>query len=93
VKPGFTVLPAWREELFQRLTKKDVGIDRAMWDKASRVIDRDLELRVARLAFGDSAARRHRLTEDTQLSRALELLRSGRSQQDLFAMVAANPRK
>jgi carboxyl-terminal processing protease len=93
VKPGFQVQPAWREELFQRLKKKDVDIDRAMWDKASRVIDRDLELRVARLAFGDSAARRHRLNEDAQLSRALDLLRRGRSQQDLFTMVAANARK
>jgi carboxyl-terminal processing protease len=89
VKPDFTVQPAWREELLRRYQSKGIEIDRALFNGASRAIDRELELRIARIAFGDSTARRHSLDDDPQLQKALELLRRGSSQQDLFALVTA----
>lgn len=89
VKPDFTVQPAWREELFRRFQAKGIEVDRELYNKASRVIDQELDLRITRLAFGDSTARRRSLDEDPQLRQALDLLRRGNSQQDLFALVTA----
>jgi carboxyl-terminal processing protease len=89
VKPDFTVPPAWREELYRRFKSKGIEVDRALFDGAARSIDRDLEIRVTRLAFGDSTARRRTVDEDPQLSRALDLLRRGNTQADLFALVTA----
>ena len=92
VAPDFTVQPAWREELYQRLQKKGLQIDKKLYDGASRFIDDYMEQRIARLAFGDSTAKRHNLAEDAQLKKALDLLRRGQSQKDLFALVASNSR-
>ncbi|HWP03168.1 MAG TPA: S41 family peptidase [Gemmatimonadaceae bacterium] len=93
VKPDFVVRPEWREELYRRLQKKGVEIDRKLYDGAARLIDRELELRIARLAFGDTAERRRSLPDDAQLRKALELLRQGKTQQELFALVAAAGRQ
>jgi carboxyl-terminal processing protease len=84
--PDFTVTPEWRDELFNRLVKKGVTVDRKLFDGASTQIDRMLEQRVARLAFGDSTARRRALDDDVQLRRAIEILRKGQNQKDLFAL-------
>jgi carboxyl-terminal processing protease len=92
VKPDFTVQAAWRDELYRRLQSKGIQIDRNLYDRASRLIDRDLELRVARLAFGDSTERRRSLPDDAQLRKAIDILRQGQNQQDLFAIVATNGR-
>lgn len=89
VTPNFTVQPAWREELYRRFQAKGIEVDRALYNGASRFIDRELEIRVARLAFGDSTARRRTVDEDPQLRQALDLLRRGNTQQDLFALVTA----
>jgi carboxyl-terminal processing protease len=93
VKPDFEVQPAWRDELFRRLNAKGVEVDRDVYDGASRYINRELEVRVTRLAFGDSAARRRTVVDDPQLRAALDLLRRGQSQQDLFALVTTSARR
>ncbi len=82
----FTVLPAWRDELYSRLQKKGVSVDRKLFDGAQTQIDRMLGQRVARLAFGDSTARRRSLDDDIQLQKALEILKKGQNQKDLFAL-------
>ncbi|HEX6315409.1 MAG TPA: S41 family peptidase [Gemmatimonadaceae bacterium] len=89
VKPDFTVQPAWRDELYRRFQAKGIEVDRNLFNAAARSIDRDLEIRIARLAFGDSTARRRTVDEDPQLAKALELLRRGGTQADLFALVTA----
>jgi carboxyl-terminal processing protease len=91
--PNFAVSPAWRDELYTRLTKKGVTLDRKLFDGAQTQIDRMLEQRVARLAFGDSTARRRSLDDDVQLQKALEILRKGQSQKDLFALAPQFSRK
>jgi hypothetical protein len=44
-----------------------------------------IESRLARLAFGDSTAKRMALDDDVQLQRALQVLRGVSTQQELFA--------
>jgi len=84
--PNFVVAPEWRDELYNRLSKKGVTLDRALYDRAHTQIDRMLEQRVARLAFGDSTARRRSLDDDIQLQKAIEILKRGQNQKDLFAL-------
>jgi carboxyl-terminal processing protease len=89
VRPDFVVQPAWRDELFTRIRSKGVDVTKAEWDAGMEYIDRNLANRVAHLAFGDSTAKRREITDDAQLVKALELLRRGRTQQELFAIAAA----
>ena len=84
VKPGFTIQPAWREEFFRRLSAANILTDRELYVKATPSVDRELQRRIAYLAFGDSTAKRMSLADDVQLLRALSLLRNARTQQDLF---------
>ena len=92
VKPGFQVQPEWRDELFSRITKAGVEIERPLYDSASTEVDRLIGDRVARLAFGDSTAKRREIGDDSQLVRALEIIRRGETQQDLFAGAPASGR-
>jgi hypothetical protein len=62
-----------------------VTVDRSLYDHASSEVDRILSDRVARLAFGDSAAKRRELPDDVQLERAIDIIRKGETQADLFA--------
>ena len=85
VKPGFTILPAWREEFYRRLTAAKIPVEKDLYDKAAPTVDRALQGRIAYLAFGDSTAKRMSLADDAQLVKALSMLRNARTQQDLFA--------
>ncbi|CAN5891853.1 hypothetical protein BH11GEM1_BH11GEM1_05750 [soil metagenome] len=91
VPKGFAVQPAWRDELFRRLTAKGVKLDRAVYDAAPRYVDRLLDQRVAQLTGGDSTAKRHDLLFDAPLRKTLELMEKGSSQKDLFTLAAALP--
>jgi carboxyl-terminal processing protease len=88
VKQDFVMQPAWREELYKRITAAGVQVERKDYDAGARYIDRVLEQRVARLAFGDAAAKRRDLPNDAPLRKALELLQNGKSQRDLLARAA-----
>jgi carboxyl-terminal processing protease len=84
VKPDFVVTPAWRDEFYRRLTTAGVEVQRATYDSASKYVDELLGNRIGHFAFGDSTVRRRTAKDDTQLARAVALLREGQSQQDLF---------
>jgi carboxyl-terminal processing protease len=88
VKPDFTVTQAWRDELYKRITARGVEVDRKKYDAASRYIDLLLSDRIARLAFGEAAAKVRAVGNDSQLVKAIELLHGGRTQKDLFTQVA-----
>lgn len=91
VSKDFTVQPAWRDELYRRLTTKGVRLDHAQYDSAARYVDRLLEQRVARSVGGDSTAKRRDLAFDAPLRKALQLMEKGSSQHDLFTLAAAEP--
>jgi carboxyl-terminal processing protease len=91
VHPDFAVTPEWRAELYRRLTAAGVTIDPKLYGDAAPEVDRVLGDRVARFAFGDSTAKRRELSDDNQLVRAVELLRKGTTQQDLFTLAQHEP--
>ena len=47
---------------------------------------------VSRVAFGDSAVFRRNIPDDPQLVKAIEMLKHGQTQKDLFALAQANPK-
>jgi carboxyl-terminal processing protease len=83
--PDFTVTPAWRAELRRRLEAAGVTIDPKYEPSATRILDRELDRRVARHLLGDGGAKRRALGDDHQLARAVSLLGAAHSQGDLFA--------
>jgi carboxyl-terminal processing protease len=89
----FTVTPAWSAELRGRLTAAGVTIDPKHEPTATRILDRELDRRVARLVLGDGGAKRRALADDHQLARAVALLGAAHSQADLLAAarIAAAP--
>jgi carboxyl-terminal processing protease len=85
VAKGFTVPATWTPELMQRLDAAKVKID-PKHNAAARVfLTRDLVNRVARLSFGEAAAKERSLASDHQLVRAIELLKTATSQSQLLA--------
>jgi hypothetical protein len=68
----------------RRLQLASVTIEPRLRVIAEKVLTRDLEVRVARQAFGDAEARRRTVSDDPQLARALEILGGAASPQDLF---------
>jgi carboxyl-terminal processing protease len=89
VTPAFTVNPAWRDEVYKRLVADTLKIDKAVWDAGASDVDRYIEERVAKVAFGDTLVRRRSMKDDNQLRRAVELMRKGTTQREIFAAAAA----
>jgi carboxyl-terminal processing protease len=92
VRVDFKVATSWSDELYRRVKAKGVDVSKPEWDAGRSYADRELANRIARLAFGDSTTKRREISDDTQLLRAMDLLRRGRTQADLFALAAAQPR-
>jgi hypothetical protein len=84
------VQPEWREEFYRRLGAAKVEVDRQLYDAARPTIDKWLSHFVTRFAFGDSAAARREIADDPQLLRAIELMKKGNTQKDLFAVARAS---
>ena len=91
VKPDFVVPPTWREEFYRRLLAQGVVIDRALYEQAGGEVDRLIGNSVARLAFGDSTAKRRAISDDVQLERAIAAARQSSSQRDLLALAQKAP--
>ena len=91
VKRDFTVPAAWTTEIERRLASKGVKIDPKYQASATRLFGRELEHRVARLAFGDFAAKERELPQDRQLEEAMALLEKAATQRELFTVARLEP--
>ena len=87
----FAVTPAWRTELRRRFTVAGVIIDPKFEPVVPKLLDRELDRRVARLVLGDAGAKQRSLDDDHQLSRAVALLTTSHSQNALLAAAHATP--
>ncbi|HEV7590304.1 MAG TPA: S41 family peptidase [Longimicrobium sp.] len=88
VQRNFSVNGAWRDEVFRRLQKDGVRVDRATFDAGASLLDRMLEQRVSSLAFGDSASFRRNVGRDAPLQTALSVLRGAHTQAEALARAA-----
>ena len=86
VQQNFVVSKALREEFYNRLVAQGVKVDKAQFEAGGSEIDRLLGSSIARIAFGDSTAKRRDIADDAQLRRSLDLLKQGQTQRDLFAV-------
>ncbi|UCF21330.1 MAG: hypothetical protein JSU87_08105, partial [Gemmatimonadota bacterium] len=86
LKPDFEVTQRMLDELFAWVEDSGVEMDHELYDGARRVISRSLAIQLSTVAFDEEAATRRRMVLDRQLETALELLREGRTQADLFAL-------
>jgi carboxyl-terminal processing protease len=90
VDTRFSVRPEWRDRFWGKLQLAGVEASREQFDSAGGVVDRLIERQIASVAFGDSTAFRRSVQHDSQLLRALELIRRGRTQADLLAALGAH---
>jgi carboxyl-terminal processing protease len=88
---NFSITPAWRTELRRRLSAAGVTIDAKYEPVVNKVLDHELDRRVARLVLGDAGAKLRNLSEDHQLTRAVALLTTARSQTALLAATHPAP--
>ena len=98
VQPGYRFNPAWHDEFYRRLDSAGVftiegkpKVTKKEFDAAARLVDRALDQRIARLAFGDSTAKRRDLEFDAPLRRAMAILKKGQTQKDLFVVAKTTP--
>jgi carboxyl-terminal processing protease len=89
VKRDFVVTPEWTTELEHRLGARGVAIEPRFEAVAAHLFARELEQRVARLAFGDAVSKERELKTDRQLQRAMDLLEKSASQHELFTVAHA----
>jgi len=89
VAPNFTSKPEWRQVLYTRLDSAGIKVDRKEYDAAAPLVDQWISTQVARLAFGDSTAFRRDIPEDPQLTKAIDLLKRGSTQKELFSLAQA----
>jgi carboxyl-terminal processing protease len=89
VTRDFVVSPSWTTELMRRLTSRGLTIEPRFDAAANRLFSRELEHRVARMAFGDAFAKERELKNDRQLAKAMELLERSGTQRELFTVAHA----
>src|SRR3954469_6293131 len=58
---AFQVQPAWRDELYRRITARGVKVDPQVWQGGSRWVDEQMDRFVSRYVAGDSLATRRLL--------------------------------
>ncbi|MGV3709810.1 MAG: S41 family peptidase [Gemmatimonas sp.] len=85
LSPSFKYDPAWRTALYNHLVADSVVIDKAVFEAGAAEVDRAIESRVAKMSFGDAIARQHEVKDDSQLRRAISLLRAAKTQSQVFA--------
>jgi len=86
LRPDFEVTGAMLDQLYAWLNANDIETDRELFDGTRRVIARELGINLATVAFDEVTSLRRRLVLDRQLETAAELLREGRTQEQLFSL-------
>jgi carboxyl-terminal processing protease len=89
VSRDFVGSSEWTKELTRRLAAHGVTIEPRFEGAATRLLSRELEHRVARMAFGDAAAKERDAQADRQLAQAMQLLEKAATQRELFTVAHA----
>ncbi len=86
LQPDFVVDQQVLDALYTWLQDRDVTIDRSLWSGARRLVEREVGIQLATVAFDDAMSLRRRLVLDRQVDTAADLLRSAITQKQLFAL-------
>jgi len=84
--PRFEVTDAMRAEFYRRLREREVEISDELFRGARLLVDQELAYEVQRYVFGRESESRRRMEADSQIQKALELLREARSVPELLAL-------
>lgn len=87
--PDYEFREEWLGLYWERLQKAGIEVDRATFDGARNAVTRLLDERLAMVALGEAARFGRLLPVDNQLQVALDLIRTSRTQQELFALADA----
>jgi carboxyl-terminal processing protease len=90
--PDFVVTPTMRDGLWQQMTARKIGMDRAVFDAAAPLVDRQLAYEVTRYGFGTEAEFRRRAQDDAAIQLALRLAGGATTQQELFRRAESLPK-
>jgi len=83
---SFSITPAMRRQVFDRLRSKGASLSQEQFDGAGRLVDQQLGYEVARYVFGRSAEFRRRAADDRQMQTAMGLLRQAQSPKELMGL-------
>ncbi len=86
LRVDFEVTPAMIDEMYAWITDTGIEVDRGLYDGSRRVVERELGIQLATVAFDEVASLSRRLVLDRQVDTAAQLLREGRTQEQLFAL-------
>ena len=86
---SFTVTPAMRRQLFDRLKAKGATLSLEQFNGAGRLVDQQLGYEITRYVFGRSAEFRRRAADDRQMQTATELLRKAQSPKELLGLASS----
>jgi carboxyl-terminal processing protease len=86
---SFTVTPAMRRGVYERLKAKGVALNPSVFEGAGKLIDEQLSYDIARYVFGRAAEFRRRSLDDPQIQTALGLLRKAQTPKELLGLAVA----
>jgi carboxyl-terminal processing protease len=83
----FTVTSAMLDDLWERMRRRGITIDRVVYDRASGVVSRQLGNVIARYVFGPDAEFLRQARHDPEVAAAIRLVAGASTQADVFARV------
>jgi carboxyl-terminal processing protease len=86
---NFTVTPAMRQQIYDRLREKGVDLEPEEFKQGGRLVDQNLGYEIARYVFGKQAEFRRRARDDRQMQTALELLHKAGTPKELLGLAIA----
>ncbi len=84
--PDFQVAPEMRAELARRLRSRGVEFPMPVWDAARELVEQQFSYEIARYVFGRPAEFARRTSDDTQVQRAVVLLKRARTPKELLSL-------
>ena len=91
--PDFVVTDEMLEELWRRMQRRGITIDRAVYDEARPTVSRLLGSEITRYVFGPDAEFLRSSREDPAIRAALDVLGGARSQADVLARAEARAKR
>ena len=92
LRPDFEVSSEMRDEFYQLLRSEDVEIDPDLYAEVQPLVDQFLAAQLANSAFGEAERLRRAQAGNSQVARAVELLRDASTTEDLFSAAGTDIR-